>query len=76
MNNIRDNVFTRRRKLSYAFYANISRAIRKQVSYGLNVQVLYDALPDLRTVDDIKLLDRKLDKVFRRTKFHRYLPNY
>lgn len=71
-----NRIFTKRKRIPYTFYANIQRTINRQISYGLNTQVLYDSLPDLRTVDDIKLLDRKLDRVFRRTKFHRYLPEY
>ena len=68
--------FVPRKKIPRAFYANLMRARNNQISYGLNVDGLYDALPDIRTIDDIKLLDRKLDRKFRRTKFHRYLPSY
>ena len=70
-----NRVFLKRAKIPYTFYADVKRARNKQVSYGQNVQMLYDELPDLSTVDDIKLVDRRLDKLFRRTKFRRYLPD-
>ena len=70
-----NRVFLKRKKIPYTFYADIKRARDKQISYGQNVQVFYDDLPDFGIVDDIKLIDRRLDRLFRRTKFRRYLPD-
>lgn len=67
-----DRVFLKRRRIPYAFRADLNRVSKRQISYGLNFQPLYDELADFGNRDDLKVLERNLNRKFRYKKIRHY----